>query len=530
MLLLTLGGLALFLLGLRRIVTSLDELAVAGTRRALESATRSPWRSLATGTVMGAFSQSGTATAISALSFVAGGIMAVREGIAYSYGAQIGATLAIQLAAFRVSAYALPMIGVGFFLARWPRARTGGELLLGAGLLFLGLSLITNSMIAALESDGFVLVVTALGTSPLAMTAVGFVIGTFLTSSNATTALALGLAAAGGSNLPALIAFVAGGNAGATVISIVAARELGMGAIRVAAMHTLVKLLAAFVVAFVADPFAVAMRALGGDGARHVANAHTVFNILVALPGTLLAGPTARVGEAIMPAPQEETGPRYLDPAVLGEPRWALGLARREVVRISDEVLIMGELSARDLRRGHWDGGAIRARETRTDNLARAVVRYLADLRQRQGPDPTSEWLFTWVTELETVGRLLRRIEQREDRLRDAGVTFSRAGRRELADACDDLLARMRNAFTAMAVGHRGLARQVVDGRPGYERRIAELRLAHLARLEARLPATRMSHMQHLEILSLLRQIDASVTRIAGLVLAEHAPPAPADR
>ena len=231
---------------------------------------------------------------------------------------------------------------------------------------------------------------------------------------------------------------------------------------------------------------------------------------------------TARVAERIMPAPREETGPRYLDAAVLDEPRWALGLARREVVRISDEVLVIGELSARELRRGNWDGGAIRARETRTDHLARAVVRYLADLRQQHGPDPTSEWLFTWVTELETVARLLRRVEQREDKLRDAGVTFSRAGRRELADACDALLARMRNAFTAMAVGHKGLARQVVDGRPDYERLIAEFRLAHLARLEARLPATRMSHMQHLEILALLRQIDASVTRIGGLVLAEE--------
>jgi phosphate:Na+ symporter len=530
MLLLTLGGLALFLLGLRRIVTSLDQLAVAGTRRALESATRSPWRALATGTAMGAFSQSGTATAISALGFVAGGVMAVREGIAYSFGAQIGATLAIQLAAFRIAAYALPMIGVGFFLARWPRARTGGELLLGAGLLFLGLSLIVDSMAAMLESEAFVLVLTTLGASPLAMTTVGFVIGTFLTSSNATTALALGLVAAGGSNMPAAIAFVAGGNAGATVIAIVAARELGTGAIRVAVMHTVVKLVAAYVVAFVAQPFAVLVQSMGGDGARQVANAHTVFNILVALPGTLFAGLTARIAERVMPAPQEESGPRYLDPAVVDEPRWALGLARREVVRISDEVLVMTELTARELRRGHWDGGAIRARETRTDRLARAVIRYLADVRQRHGPEPTSEWLFTWVTELETVGHLIRRVEEREDRLRNAGVAFSRAGRRELADACDALLARMRNAFTAMAVGHKGLARQVVDGRPVYEQLIKELRLEHLARLEARLPATRMSHMQHLEILALLRQIDASVTRVAGLVLAEEATRAQADR
>ncbi|MBW6456304.1 MAG: Na/Pi symporter, partial [Trueperaceae bacterium] len=429
-----------------------------------------------------------------------------------------------------ISAYALPMIGVGFFLARWPRARTLGELLLGAGLLFLGLSLITDSMAAMLESEAFVLVLTTLGASPLAMTTVGFVIGTFLTSSNATTALALGLVAAGGSHLPAAIAFVAGGNAGATVISIVAARELGTGAIRVAVMHTVVKLLAAYVVAFVVQPFAVLVQAMGGDGARQVANAHTVFNLAVAIPGTLLAGLTARVAERALPTPQEETGPRYLDPGVVDEPRWALGLARRETVRISDEVLVMSELTARELRRGQWDASAIRARETRIDRLARAVIRYLADVRQQHGAEPTSEWLFTWVTELETVGHLLRRVEQREDRLREAGVAFSSAGRRELADACDALLVRMRNAFTAMAVGHKGLARQVVDGRPAFERLIAELRLAHLARLEARLPATRMSHMQHLEILTLLRQIDASLTRIGGLVLAEEASRATPDR
>lgn len=522
MLLLTLGGLALFLLGLRRIVTSLDQLAVAGTRRALESATRSPWRALGTGTAMGAFSQSGTATAISALGFVAGGVMAVREGIAYSFGAQIGATLAIQLAAFRIAAYALPMIGVGYLLGRWPRARTGGELLLGAGLLFLGLSLIVDSMAAMLESEAFVLVLEALGASPFAMVSVGFVIGVFLTSSNATTALALGLVAAGGSSLPAAIAFVAGGNAGATVIAIVAARELGMGAIRVAVMHTVVKLLAAYVVAFVAQPFAILVQAMGGDGARQVANAHTVFNVLVALPGTLLAGVAARIAERAMPSRQEETGPRYLDPEVLDEPRWALAVARREVVRISDEVLVMAELTARALRRGQWDGGAIQAREVRTDRLARAVIRYLADLRERHGPDPTSERLFTWVTELETIGHLLHRVEKREDRLRDAGVAFSAAGRAELAAASDALLVRMRNTFTSLAVGHKGLARQVVTGRPDYERLIAERRLDHLARLEARLPATRMSHMQHLEILALLRQIDAGLTRVAALVLAEH--------
>ena len=520
--LVTLGGLALFLLGLQRIVAGMQALAGARMRRAMEGATRSPWRALATGTGVGAASQSGTATAISALSLVASGIMAVREGIAYSFGAQIGATLAIQLAAFRISAYALPMVGVGYLLGRLPRGRVAGDLLLGAGLLFLGLGLIVDAMGGMLQSEGFALALAAVDRSPLTLAVIGFVLGTFLTSSNATTALALGLYAAGGLGLPAAAAFVAGGNAGATVIAIVAGRELGIAAVRVAAMHTLVKMAGALAIALFAEPFAHAVRTLGGDDARQVANAHTLFNLAVALPGTLLAGATAALGTRLLPSRQEETGPRYLDAAALTHAPMALALARREIVRISDEALAMAETTARHLRFAIGESAAVSAREERVDGLVRAVVAYLADVRREHGPDPQSERLLALVTELQTAARLIPRIQGRERRLREAGVEYSRAGRGELADGCDALVERMRAAFTALAVGDEGLARKTIDGRPGFEERIGALRLAHLARLEARLPATRLSHTHHLEVLALLRQIDASLTRIGGYLLAER--------
>jgi phosphate:Na+ symporter len=521
LMLVTLGGLALFLLGIQRIVAAMHALAGARARWAMENATRSPWRALATGTAIAAASQSGTATSIAAVGLVTSGIMAVREGIALSLGAQIGATLAIQLAAFRISAYALPMLGIGFVLARWPRTRIAGDLLLGAGLLFFGLALVVDSMAGLRQSEAVVMTMATVERSPLAVAAIGFVLGSFLTSSNAVTALALGLFAAGGIGLPAAVTLVAAGNAGGTVITIVAARDLDIDAMRVAVMHTAVKLAAALVVALAAEPFAALIQGLGGDAARQVANAHTVFNIGVALPGTLLAGLLAHLASRAMPAPEEESGPRYLDDAALEHGPWALALARRETVRVSDEVLAMSELAARHMRVGNWESIAIAAHEAKMDQLTRAVVRYLADLRRLHGADPTSELLLSLVTEVETVGRLIRRLETREGKLRDAGIEFSRAGRKELALACDRLVARMRNVFTALAVADTRLASQVVAGRPAYERLISDLRLAHLARLEARLPATRVSNTHHLEVLSLLRQIDACLTRIAGYLLAE---------
>ena len=74
----------------------------------------------------------------------------------------------------------------------------------------------------------------------------------------------------------------------------------------------------------------------------------------------------------------------------------------------------------------------------------------------------------------------------------------------------------MRQAFTAFATGDLPLAKAVIDGRPELEAHVAKMRLNHLARLEARLPESHASSSHHLEVLTLLRQVDASLTRVAG--------------
>ena len=117
MLLTMLGGLALFLLGIHRIANALQEILGPASRRWMAFATRSPFLAMLTGTGVAAATQSGTATSVTVLGLVGGGLVAVREGIALLLGAKLGATLAIQLAAFHLSDYALPMIGVGYVLA-----------------------------------------------------------------------------------------------------------------------------------------------------------------------------------------------------------------------------------------------------------------------------------------------------------------------------------------------------------------------------------------------------------------------------
>ena len=514
----TLGGLALFLLGIERIAASLQALAGPRMRRAMAGATRSPWRALGTGTAVSAATQSGTATAVTALGLVGSGLVAVREGIALSLGAKVGATLAIQLAAFKVTEAALPLIAIGFVLSLWRSGRHVGGLVLGVGMLFLGLDFTVGSVAGLQSSELFMLIVEAAEQQPLAVALVGALLGAVLSSTNGVAAVALGLFAGGAVTLPTALALMVGGNVGGTLLPVLAARSIDVSALRVALAHLLVKALAALALVLLMMPVVSAVAALGGDQARQIANAHTLFNVLVALLGTLAVTPLALLMTRALPEREDPTGPKYLRESALDDPALAKALALRETIRISDQVGVMLEQAVGFVRSGQWDDEAISTREIKVDRLTRSVVEYLATLRRRHGDDPITERLLLLATELEHLGDQVRRLQRRERRLRESGIEFSRDGRADLADTGEEVLRRMRAAFTSLATGDAALAVQMVEGRPALEQLIAKMRVTHLARLEARLPEARASSSHHLEVLTLFRQMDASTTRVAGWV------------
>ena len=520
MLLTMLGGLALFLLGVNRVSEALETAAGPTARRWMAAATGSPVRALGTATAVGAMTQSGTALCVTALTMVATGLVSPASGLAMSLGAKLGATGAIQLAAFNVSEYALPLVGVGFFLSLWQRARALGGMLLGVGLLFLGLDLTVRAIEGLAESEVFTLVIHAAERQPLSLLLVGVVLGAVLASSNAGAAVAIGLVVSGAISLPTAFALVAGGNLGGTFLPLVVSRGLDSGAQRVAVSHVLVMGLAGVIAVFAARPAMELIALLGGDGARQVANAHTFYNLVVAIVATVFAGPVTRLVAQAVPTSEDDSTPKYLRREVLDDPALAIKLALRETVRISDQVQVMTELAVRNLSSGKWDPGPIEGREAKTDRLTREVVDYLAELRRRtHEQNDATEHLMLVATELENMGDQVRRLYRREQRLKKEGIEFSEQGRAELVATAELVQERMRLAFTALATGDLQMARQVIDGRKPLEEHVARMRLAHLARLEERLPESRASSSHHLEVLTLFRQLDASVTRVAGWIL-----------
>lgn len=516
MLLTAIGGLALFLLGIHKIAGALQEMLGPSARRLMSAATRSPFHALLTGTGVAAATQSGTATAMTALGLVGGGLIGVSAGIALLLGAKLGATLAIQLAAFSLGAYAWAMIGVGYFSSLWQRFKQPGTLLLGAGLLFLGLDVTVDSMTALAGGELFSMLIEAANNRPLAMLVIGAALGAILSSGNAVTALGLGLYLSDGVSLSTAIALVAGGNAGSSLMPLLVSRTFDASAQRAALMQMLVRAVGALAVGLFVEPITDLVAAIGGGAAREIANAHTFFNLAVALVGTVLASPLARLSGELVPKGEDDAAPKYLRKDAISNRKLAPALALRETIRISDQVAVMTELAVENLESGRWNTGPIEAREAKVDRLTHEVVDYLARMRRLRDDDRMSEYLLLVATELEHIGDQIRRLGKREQRLRKEGLEFSRAGRAELTKTGADVLERMRMAFTALATGNERMANRVLEGREELESLVARMRVAHLSRLEAQLPESRASSSHHLEVLTLLRDIDASVCRIAG--------------
>ncbi len=516
MLLTAIGGLALFLLGIHKIADSLQELAGPYARRLMSAATRSPFHALLTGTAVAAATQSGTATSLTALSLVGGGLISVGAGIALLLGAKLGATLAIQLAAFSLGAYAWAMIGLGYFATLWRRVQGLGGLLLGAGLLFLGLDIAVDSMTLLAEGELFSMVIHAAETRPLAMLLIGGALGGLLSSSNAVTAIALGLYISDAVGLPAAIALTAGGNAGSALMPLLVSRTFDTNAQRTALMQLLLTSVFAITVAVLLEPAAEVVASIGGGRAREVANAHTLFNLTVALVGTVLAPLLARLSGELVPKAEDDAAPKYLRPEAIEDGKLAPALALRETVRISDQVAVMAELAVENIANGRWNAGPIEAREAKVDRLTYDVIDYLARIRRLKREDSMTEHLLLIATELEHMGDQIRRLGKREQRLRAEGLEFSKAGRAELAQTGERILLRMRMAFTALATGNVRMAQRVLKGREELEQFVGKMRVAHLSRLEEQLPQSRASSSHHLELLTLLRDIDASVNRVAG--------------
>ena len=277
-----LGGLGLFLLGMKDMSEGLEKAAGARMRGILEFFTKNRFIGMMVGILFTAVVQSSSATTVMVVSFVNSGLMTLLQATGVILGANIGTTVTGQLIAFNLSDIAPLFVIIGVVMVMFckkVKVKNAGEVILGFGILFLGLSIMGDAMTTIKESPQIVELLKSLR-NPFAAMMVGFVITAILQSSSATVGIVILMASQG------LLAFticpflVLGCNMGSCVSALIASLGGNKDAKRAAMIHFLFNVVGS-AVSFVILLFALTpitdgiMHMSGNDPARAVANVHT---------------------------------------------------------------------------------------------------------------------------------------------------------------------------------------------------------------------------------------------------------------
>lgn len=529
-----LGGVGLFLFGIKLMGEALQDLAGDRLRRLIATLTKTPVRGVLIGTLVTVLIQSSSGTTVMCISFVHAGLMTLKQAVGVIMGANIGTTVTAQLIAFKIKDYALPIIAVGVFLnvfGRSKRSKYFGSGLIGFGLLFLGMGTMEGAMkFLRTRQDIFL----AFSYNPL----LGVLAGTFLTmlvqSSSATVGLTIVMATQGLLDLNAAIPILIGNNIGTTITAVIASVGANREAKQAAASHVLFNVIGVVIFLLILPVFTSIVAATATGVGRQLANAHTIFNItntLIFLPFT---GPFVRLVEKIVPStgPSIQKGPRYLDARLISTaPAVAVDAVRQEMIRMGSLAMEMLD----DVRSAFLDDDPkkidqVNETEKVVNDLNREITSYAAELGQASLPQDLSSVLSLYVNgigDIERVGDHAQNLIEMYEMKNDQNLTFSKTGMDEFVMMFD----KARDAFGMAMDSVRTEEMPDMNRVDALEDEIdqgeKELRLRHVARLSAGI-CSPSSSVIFIDILSNLERIgdhahniSLSVADVARLHLGE---------
>lgn len=396
------GGLALFLYGMDRMIEGL--LAVSGERLKgiLSKLTMNRFAGAATGTLVTATIQSSSVTTVLVVGFISAGLLTLTQGITIIMGANLGTTITAQIIAFKITNFAMLMIAVGFllqFVARTKRTHNIGTLLLGFGLLFFGMEVMSLGMAPLRQYEPFIALMRELD-NPILGILIGFAFTALVQSSSATIGIVIVLATNGFISLPAGIALVFGADIGTCVTAILAAIGKTRDAVRAALAHVFFNVFGVLIwLPFIPMLGEVAMwlsmtdaQAAGlamQDTSREIANANTFFKLSILLLFLPLLGFLVWLVYKLVPVSEAELSqaqnkPKYLDPVQLQNPSLALAAVYKEVERLEHMTLMYYRHANQSVLNSDVDKmSKLELDRKRLIELHTAILSYLGELTSK---------------------------------------------------------------------------------------------------------------------------------------------------
>ncbi len=542
------GGLAIFLFGMEQMAEALKRVAGNRMKDILGKLTTNRFMGLLTGTFVTAVIQSSSVTTVMLVGFVTAGLMSLSQAVGVIFGANIGTTITAQIVAFKVTHYALLLVAVGFvfiFSGKTNRTKQYGALIMGLGLIFFGMGIMSSGMKPLRTFEPFIDLMQDVSTPALGILIAAAFTG-LVQSSSATTGVVIAMASQGLISLEGGIALIMGANIGTCVTAGLAAIGKPREAVRVAVAHVTFNVagvaVAVWFIPYLADfvrglsPVASdlsGMDKLAAETPRQIANAHTTFNIFFSALFLPAAGLVARFAEWVVPdrplAAPVVIEPKYLDKELLSTPPLAVDRARREIGRLGDlaQEMLDASLSA-VVSGGAEQLDALAAMDADIDILHGHIVRYLSQVSGKElAPEESDEVLklLLVANNLETVGDIIETNLVTIGRRRIAEeVTVSKPTEEVIQRFYNEVSSALRAAVQAVREEDQAAALKVKGMKKSMAELAEETARHEMARLVAKEPNRLQTFTREMEIIENLSRIYRLCRKIAKVQWI-HAPP-----
>ena len=340
------GGLGIFLFGIKYMGDGLQSAAGDRLRELLDKFTTNPFMGVLTGLIVTVLIQSSSGTTALTVGLVSAGFMSLRQAIGVIMGANIGTTVTAFIIGIDIGAYALPIIAIGaafLFFFKNQKVTSFGQVIFGFGALFFGLELMSAGMKPLRTFEAFQDLMLSMSHHPILGLTVGTVLTLIVQSSSATIGILQELFSSGALSLDAAIPVLFGDNIGTTITAVIAALGASISARRAATVHVLFNVIGSIIFLIILGPFTNLMiflqNSLNLNPAMTIAFAHGTFNVtntIIQFP--FIAG-LAWLVTKLIPGKDEfiNTKPLHLNPIFIEHsPSIALGQAKQELKRLSE--------------------------------------------------------------------------------------------------------------------------------------------------------------------------------------------------
>jgi len=490
-----LGGLTLFLFGVRTLSSGMEKLAGDKIQEWLERMTDKRIKAALFGTGVTAALQSSSLMMATMIGLINTNLMTLEQAIGMMMGDEIGTTLTAQIVAFDIDNMAYLIIALGFiFIEFFPRGKWQdyGEVLMGFGILFLGMNLMSDALkvlttVPAVESW-----LINMGQNVFAGLLAGTIFTAIVQSSSAVTGLVVAMGMSQSITLEGAVAILLGANIGTCATGLIASARLSRGARQASIAQILINVIGVLLFLPFFSPFTNLVRQTATELPRQIANAHTIFNVAVSAILFPFVGYIAMAARRLVPmkAEDETKVTAYIDPMQYRMPSVALTESLRELIRMGEMTSQMIEYSRMaliedDLEAAQW---VIEQEDTFVDPVTDVLENFVNSLMREKLSSTQQKRCFqlkNLITDIGRVGDVAEDLAEAAQKRTNTNTKFSAEAINDLDRLCRHAHDTFSLALRALQTSDKALAQKACLMEDEFDHLYIEARQRHIERLEA---------------------------------------------